>query len=72
MKEKIIKNIKVKLKKIKKIALIVLGAFVFIAFLAYIDFFNTRANSTTPKMSIKREIDENTVVYKAIFYIEKF
>lgn len=56
------------MKRYKKIILIIVGILVLISVFAYIDFFNTKANNTSPKMSIKEEIDENTIVYKALFY----
>ena len=56
------------MNRFKKIILIVVGVLVLTVFLAYIDYFNTKANNTTPKMSIKEEIDENTTVYKALLY----
>ena len=34
----------------------------------FFDYFYTKTNNVAPKISLKEEMDENTTVYKAIFY----
>ena len=36
--------------------------------LIYFDYFNVKTNNTSPKISLKEEINENQILYKAVFY----
>ena len=56
------------MKKIKIILFIILVFIVIVGSLAYFDYVNAKASNTSPKLSIKSELDEDSVVYKAILY----
>lgn len=52
----------------KKFLIIVIVILVIIASLVYIDYFNVKTNNTSPKISLKEKINDNQIIYKAVFY----
>ena len=56
------------MKKLKKVIICILIALFVIGILVFFDYFYTKTNNSAPKISLKEELDENTTVYKAIFY----
>ena len=56
------------MKIIKKIIVILIVVILILGVCVYIDYFNTKTNNTSPKISIKEDLDDDTVLYKAIFY----
>lgn len=52
----------------KKVLIIIIVTLVLLASIVYIDYFNAKANSTSPKISLKENLDNNQILYKAVFY----
>ena len=55
------------MRKVIKIIIIILIVLVVLAGGVYLDYFNTKANNTSPKISFKEET-EDYILYKAILY----
>lgn len=55
------------MKKFIKILIILFIIVLVIASIIYIDYFSSKTNNTSPKISIKEE-NENSILYKAFFY----
>ena len=51
----------------KKIFIIFFITIIVVFSLVYVDYFNTKANNTYPKLSLKSE-DDDSIIYNAIFY----
>ena len=56
------------MNKIGKILTIIFIVVFSIFCVAYLDFFIAKSRNTTPKLAIKKEINENLVVYNALLY----
>ncbi len=56
------------MRKVIKFLLYILSVAIIIGCLTYLDYFYTKTNNVAPKISIKENLDENTVVYKSLFY----
>lgn len=56
------------MKKIKGILFILFIFLLVIASSIYIDYFIVRSRNTTPKIALKKNLDDNLIVYNAVFY----
>jgi len=56
------------MKKLKKLIIILIVIIVLLSILVYIDYFNTKTNNTSPKISLKEDLNDDTILYKAILY----
>ena len=56
------------MKKVKKVLIYILIIVVVLGSLIFFDYFYTKTNNVAPKISLKSDLDENTVVYKAVLY----
>ena len=52
----------------KKAIIIVLVILVLIGSFIYFDYFNVKTNNTSPKISIKENLTDDQILYKAVFY----
>lgn len=52
----------------KKVIITIIVILVVLSALVYFDYFYVKTNNTSPKISIKEEVNENQILYKAIFY----
>ena len=56
------------MKKIKKIMIILIAVLVLFSAVVYIDYFVVVKRTSYPKISLKKQLDENLIVYNAILY----
>ena len=56
------------MKKLRKILIIIIVLLVVIAAADYIDYFIAKSRNTYPKISIKKELSDESIVYNAILY----
>lgn len=56
------------MKKIKKVVVVLIAVLILLSAVIYIDYFVVVKRTSYPKISIKKEIDENLSVYNAILY----
>ena len=56
------------MKKLKLMSLILLIAAVLFSAAVYIDYFVVTSRTTYPKISLKKELSENLLVYNSVFY----
>ena len=56
------------MKRIKKLLIFLLVVIVLLGATAYIDFYIAKLNNTNPKIAIKEDLDESTIVYKGVLY----
>ena len=56
------------MKKMKKVVIILIAALVLLSAIIYIDYFVVVNRTSYPKISIKKELDENLSVYNAVLY----
>lgn len=54
--------------KFKKIFIIIILLLVVFSGCVYIDYFLVKTKNTFPKISIKEDVDDETIVYNAVFY----
>ncbi len=57
-----------KINKLNKIIIIVIIVIILISILIYFDYFIAKTRVSAPKISIKKRLDENSYVYKSVFY----
>lgn len=57
-----------KINKINKVLIIIFSIVVLLSLLIYLDYFIAKTNGSSPKISIKKRLDENSYVYKAVLY----
>lgn len=56
------------MKKMKKVVIILIAVLVLLSAVIYIDYFIVVNRTSYPKISIKKELDENLSVYNAVLY----